>query len=201
MAEKSLWERIKELFPLPDVSSSQARVLRLALILGLTGILFLLLGGLGDSPAPGPVDSGFSLQEKQLEDLVREREKDLARELARILSKVKGVGRVEVELTLETGPIRIYEVDRREEVQNLHEQDAGGGVREQETLSWEEQVVVLRDAGGNEKALVIKEIQPQVRGVLVVAEGAENAWVRDALTRAASRVLGVPVHRVIVLPK
>jgi hypothetical protein len=38
-----------------------------------------------------------------------------------------------------------------------------------------------------------------VEGVIILAQGAGDAVVRDALTRAASAVLGVEIHKVVVM--
>ena len=160
------------------------------------------LGGLGkDKKYTGSLNpKENAIVDRQTLILLDKKKEEMAKDLAKILSHIKGIGRVEVELTLDTGPIQIYEFNRSEEVQILEEKDGDGGERSQEHKTQQEQVAVFRDAGGQERPMLIKEVQPIVRGVLIVAEGADDVGLKADLARAASRVLGIPIHKVMVLP-
>lgn len=59
----------------------------------------------------------------------------------------------------------------------------------------------MRRNGDGEQPIVLKKLKPQVRGVLVVAKGAENLKVKAAMIEAIQRVLDVPMHRISVMPK
>ncbi len=65
----------------------------------------------------------------------------------------------------------------------------------------EEQQVVLVRQGDQEVPLLVETRKPEVRGVLVVAKGAEQATVQEWVVQAVSRVLDVPTHRISVMPK
>lgn len=202
MAKKNLWETIKALLPWGNFSAEQTKLLRFGAIIIMAGILFIFLGGLGkDKKYTGSLNpKENAIVDRQTLILLDKKKEEMAKDLAKILSHIKGIGRVEVELTLDTGPIQIYEFNRSEEVQILEEKDGDGGERSQKHKTWQEQVAVFRDAGGQERPMLIKELQPIVRGVLIVAEGADNVGLKADLARAASRVLGIPIHKVMVLP-
>jgi len=166
----------------------------------IAGSKFIFLGRLQPSPQHSvspekPSGSAFSA-----EDWIEKREEKMARELEDLLGKVKGVGKVRVFLTLDTGPEKDFLVLESWEQDVLEETDAGGGERSQEIIRNERQVAIV-SGGGGEEALVIREIQPMVRGVVIVAQGAENDRIKAQLSRAVSRVLDVPLHRVKVLPQ
>ena len=55
-------------------------------------------------------------------------------------------------------------------------------------------------SGGNEP-IVLKEIEPVVRGVIVVAEGAADIEVRLDLQRAVRAVLDIPLSRIEVFER
>ena len=56
-----------------------------------------------------------------------------------------------------------------------------------------EQTHILMDRGSGEEPLVEKQIEPQVRGVMILCEGAENPVVREQrVTEAVKTVLGIP---------
>jgi stage III sporulation protein AG len=55
--------------------------------------------------------------------------------------------------------------------------------------------------GDGQKPVVIKQLKPKVRGVLIVARGVENLRIKAAVIEAIQRTLEVPAHRISVLPK
>ncbi|OMP67707.1 hypothetical protein [Domibacillus epiphyticus] len=63
----------------------------------------------------------------------------------------------------------------------------------------EEQMAVVR-SGDAENPVILEVRKPEIQGVLIVAEGAEKVQVKKRIIEAVTRVLGVPVHRVAVMP-
>ncbi|HYE09682.1 MAG TPA: stage III sporulation protein AG, partial [Patescibacteria group bacterium] len=61
-----------------------------------------------------------------------------------------------------------------------------------------DQVVFMNDQGGTSKPLVLKEVNPDIKGVIIVAEGAKDPKVKLQLTEAVQTVLDVPAYRVSV---
>ena len=60
-----------------------------------------------------------------------------------------------------------------------------------EDQSQEDQLVTVRD-GDEEVPVIIETKKPVIRGVLVVAGGAENMTVKNWIIEAVTRVLDVP---------
>ncbi len=110
--------------------------------------------------------------------------------LQEALSKIKGAGAVEVMLTYENGKelVPAYETDTETS------QQSGGGIVSQSASTRP----VTITSGGQEEAIVLKEVEPSIRGVIVIAEGAENIEVRMDLARAASKALGIDADKVEV---
>jgi stage III sporulation protein AG len=78
---------------------------------------------------------------------------------------------------------------------------ARGGTREINEIDLNQEYVLLRDAGGSEKPLLISENMPRLSGILVVAQGMENSLLRLRVVRAIQSLLDLPVHRIAVLPR
>ncbi len=131
---------------------------------------------------------------------MQEYEEYLENQLKDILSKVQGVGDASVMINLDSTEEVVYEKNRQTQQSHTDEEDREGGKRQVEDQSRDEQVVVLRQ-GNDEQAVVVKTKKPAVRGVLVVAPGAEHMQVKAWVAEAVQRVLDVPAHRVSVLPK
>lgn len=117
-----------------------------------------------------------------------------------VLQKIAGVGAVDVLVTVEATEELVVErnVDQRQ--QSTNEKDREGGTRQVTDASRNGQVV-LYEKKGEQMPLVIKKIRPQIRGVVVVAEGAENLTVKKLIAEAVERGLGVPAHRISVIPR
>lgn len=123
----------------------------------------------------------------------------LSDQVASILSEVKGAGRVQVRVMLEWGPTFTYHEDVRQSDSDTREQDSEGGTREIVELQRETALSVLRGTGGAEEPVITRVDSGQIRGVLVVAEGAGDPRVRAELTVAVATLLDLSSHRVTVL--
>ena len=126
-------------------------------------------------------------------------EERLEQRLSDILSCVENAGRVRVLLKLSYGRELIVAEDGRTEQSAVSETDNEGGARETSETAQDKQTVRLKQADGSEWPLVLKEIEPRVEGALIIAEGGDDVFVKDALIRAAYTVLGVEPHKVQVL--
>jgi len=79
------------------------------------------------------------------------------------------------------------------------ENDGEGGVRTTTELQVNKQMVLL-NKGGREEPLLVKKGTPEVRGVLIVAEGGDSSETVDRITKATSTLLGIPLYKITVLP-
>ncbi|KMJ55086.1 stage III sporulation protein AG [Bacillus sp. LL01] len=116
------------------------------------------------------------------------------------LEQIVGLSDVSVMINLAESERNIYEKNINARQQNTNETDREGGTRTVDDVTKDEQLVIVRSGDKEEPVLVAKE-KPTIRGVLVVAEGVENAQVKSWVIEAVSRVLDVPSHRVSVMPK
>ncbi len=116
-----------------------------------------------------------------------------------ILMTVKGAGKVNVMVTYVSGKeiVPAYDIKRNEN--DTEEKDSGGGVRNIKQSDSENKLAYEEIQGNNKKPIVLKELMPQVKGVVIVAEGASDPEVKERLARAVQVLLDVPVHRIEVL--
>jgi len=145
--------------------------------------------------ASAPASSGGS-------DLIAEAEAAIETRLENILAKVDGVGDVSVTVSLKNGPEYVYAINEDINETKTEEKDSSGGSRVTVETTKGDQTVMAQPAGaGGQQPVVVKEIKPEIAGVLVAAEGARDVQVKEALSRAVTTLLGIPAHRVSVLPK
>lgn len=124
----------------------------------------------------------------------------MEKRMKEVLSLIEGVGRVEVDITLEQGTEFVYGVDSTNTKNHTDERDNNGGVRVIEDASDTQKIVLYRNKNGDEQPLIRTEKLPKVMGALVVAEGANDPRVNAEISRAVNTVLGVPLHKICVLP-
>lgn len=109
--------------------------------------------------------------------------------LKRVLEQTKGVGKVEVMITLKTSS---------EKVVLMEEKESSKSETDGETVNTDkayENTVVL---GGNEYPYVVKENEPVVSGVYVVAEGGNNSEVALKITNIIKSLFGLEAHKIFV---
>ena len=63
----------------------------------------------------------------------------------------------------------------------------------------EESTVYERDAQGKESPYVKKTLAPQIEGVLVLAQGGDNAVVSANITEAVMALFGIEAHKIKVM--
>lgn len=119
--------------------------------------------------------------------------------LAEFFSLVEGAGAVRVMVNPLGGRETVFATDTNVTRSHTNEQDAAGGTRETHHYQSHEQTVIINDPRGTDRPLVLREIEPRIEGIAIIAEGGACPFVRDALTRAARVVLGVEAHMVQVL--
>ena len=52
-----------------------------------------------------------------------------------------------------------------------------------------------------EEPIVLQRLKPDVKGIIIVAKGAENLEVKTAVMKAVRAYLDVPPHKIAILPK
>ncbi len=114
---------------------------------------------------------------------------DLEGRLKAVLSKIEGAGNVEVMITYETGT-EIVPAVSVEETTNTSTDTATGSSGSTETKSTSTKPVTVQNSGSS-TALVLVEKEPVVKGVIVVAEGANDIKTKLALQRAVQTVLNI----------
>lgn len=165
------------------------------------GIAMMVLPGLylGQEKAPSPSLANpspayMNNNPTQLGGL----EQEIAADLCQILNQVEGAGEVAVSVALAAGPEQNYAENSTKIRSDIEEKDTSGGTRSTSETNEKTELVFSQNGGS---ALVIQEIGPEIKGVLVVAEGAEEPLIRAQLSEAIQTILNLPAHRVMILPK
>ncbi len=165
---------------------------KVIIVVGLLGILLIFL-------------SNFFKKEKVIETrvdnsqvTVEQYTEQLEKNLKGIVSSIKGAGDCRVLVTVENGKEIVYATQAKKNVEATEDKTNGETTRKQKSDDSETKYITMKDADGAEKALAITEIQPTVKGVVIVCEGGDNPEVQQKVTNAVTTALNITSKRVCV---
>lgn len=180
------FKKVKDAF-LENLKKDKA--VKIVLVLGICGIALIYLstwfepGQKKAEPEPAvgevsPVDT----------------EKRLEAELARIVRAITGEEDPAVMVTLESTGRTVYAADEKRNTQESGRE--GNAVQNSEEN--EKAHIILKDAEGAQHALTVTEIQPKIKGVVIVSRYAGDPVIREKLTDAVRTALDVSSAKVCV---
>ncbi|MBB2182387.1 hypothetical protein H0486_05795 [Lachnospiraceae bacterium MD1] len=124
---------------------------------------------------------------------------EMENKLENILRKVSGIGEVEVMITLKASKEQIPLKDKPSTQESLNEVDREGGSRTNNNVQQEDNTVLYTDEDGKSVPYIIQELEPEIEGVVVIAEGGDNAELIMDIMDAAEVLFDVPAHKVKVM--
>ncbi|MDD4316165.1 MAG: hypothetical protein PHC84_03270 [Clostridia bacterium] len=113
------------------------------------------------------------------------------RRLEQVLSQISGAGMVEVMITYSGSTEKVIA-----NTKSTHTNSSSGSGSINNSTSTVTETPIIVSSNGSSKLYVTKEIMPEVKGVIVVAQGAKNARVRLELMRAVQTVLNVSANSI-----
>lgn len=109
----------------------------------------------------------------------------ITEELTTILGQIRGVGRVRVMVTEQSGSQTHYQTDI-------------SGTQDSDSSTKDSRTVVI-SSGGAEEGLITSVSPPVYMGAVVVCQGADDPSVRLAVSQAVASVTGISTDRISVL--
>ena len=165
------------------------------LILFLTGLLLFIAVVPFPSPEKDESENETSISAGSVSETdMGEYETYLEKKTADILRQVDGVGEVTVMITLKSGGQKIIEKDQSSTSQTTEESDSAGGVRTVEDTVSDKTSIYEQQSDGSSVPYVSKELSPEVEGVVVIADGGDNAVTVQAL-------FGVEAHKIKIMKR
>ena len=115
---------------------------------------------------------------------------DIEQRLGDLLSRVEGAGEVSVMVYADTGSEMVPAYNNEQDTRNDEKTD-------EKTMEISESKQLA--LSGKDEPVILKVIIPQIKGVVVVAEGADDILIKAQLNDAVCTLLGIPEHRVQIL--
>lgn len=179
------------------------------IIVALIGILFILISNMLQPKKKDAYEMPLSnqqvteepaLEEVTLIESVKKMEEVYEDDLQSMLNQIQGVAEVEVMVNVDSTNTNVYEKDLILGNQTTDESDKNGGTRKVEDQMKETKLVYIRQ-GDQEVPILVQTKKPDIRGVFIIAKGAEDNNIKQQIVDAVSKVLDVPTYKISVMPK
>lgn len=177
------------------------RIENLVIIL-IIGIIIIIVAG---SFTGGGKNKNDTQQAKDETVLISGRQEDkitkLERKLESILSEIEGAGTVKVMIIGITDGEVVHAYNQIEENSIREEKDNREQTGRTDEYRREQEMVFVETKTGERVPVVIKSYEPEIKGVVVVADGAGSSVVRQNIKDAVEALTGLPPHKINVLKR
>ena len=174
------------------------RYRKIIVIAGIIGILLILVSGslkscdTSQNSQPQSASSQTAVTADQYA-------KALETDLTGIISQISGVGNAKVLVTLDQTAKSVYATEEKQSRQQTSEKADSQTGKSEEDYSDETNYLLIKNSDGSEQALRVTEIQPLVKGVVVVCDGGDDPKVQQSVTDAVTTALHITSVRVCVI--
>jgi stage III sporulation protein AG len=122
-------------------------------------------------------------------------------ELKGLLQNIQGAGACDVMVTLENGEEYVYATEQR--INTNQSTDSGGAVGTVTDLqrNSEDKYILMQNSDGSEDPLLLKKLQPTIKGVVVLCEGGDKILVQQRITDCVTTALNIASNRICVIQK
>ena len=122
---------------------------------------------------------------------------DLKTDLETILSKINGVGKVNVLITYTESSQIVAMYNENTKETSTEEKDETGGTRTIKESDTQKDVI-YQEENGEKKPITQKTIMPKIEGAIITAQGASNIDVKTNIIQAVEAVTGLATHKIQV---
>lgn len=140
-------------------------------------------------------NEGKQSEEQQLNTYIE----NMETRLTNVLSQVDGIGKVQVMITAKATQEKVVLKDAPYKKTTVKEEDSTGATRESKETTSEEGTILEKQQDGSESPYITKELQPEIEGVVVIAEGAAQKQIEAEINDAVVALFSVPSHKIKVM--
>ena len=167
------------------------------LICGLAGLLLLVIAAPVKQKEQKKTQEEVTVQSQEpTDDQIRQ---SYEKQLEGVLSQVEGVGAVQVAVAMESTGKKQVEKDSPEDTSTSSEKGDSGTQRTSQTVNTGETTVYEDTGDGGQIPYISSSTYPEIRGVIVVAQGGGNPVIVQQIQEAVMALFHVEAHEIKVL--
>lgn len=168
----------------------------------LLGVFFLLIATpvsdlTGNRKKQKSTKTGTSQQTQQK----KIQEKDayitaLENKLEQTIEGMEGAGKVDVMITLKDNGEKI--LDKNQPYESEEETNTEENKESKKNRIQNNQETVLVETEGNTEPIIVRELYPDIEGVVVVCEGGDNSALTVKIKEAVQALFSIDAHKIVV---
>lgn len=166
--------------------------MRFAVILGIAAILLIGLS----SVFPNQKEAQKASERQTTAAYITE----IELKLEQIAASIVG-GKAEAMVTLENGVEYVYANETETDTQKNEDKTGQEQTKIQQNDSNAQKYIIVENADGDEEALVVTEIMPTIKGVVIVCDCKGEAVLAEAVKSAVVTAMNVSEKRVCVIDR
>lgn len=155
--------------------------IKVVVLIGLVGILLIMASEF--LPKKSVTEKASDKSPRSSTSMSTYKE-ETQKKLEEIISKIDGVGKCSVFVTFENTSESVYAYNSSSETNEKGEK--------------KQYDYVILDGENGDEPMLVKEIEPKVKGVVVVCEGGENSAVRSSIIECVTSAFVISSNRISV---
>ena len=160
---------------------------KLLVIFGVCGILLIFISSLFSK------NDDNTLQSSEITYDTEKYCQALEEDIKSIVTGITGDKKATVVITLESGIRYNYA-----SVDETDTSNSSGTSTDQSSESKKQSYITIKTADGGEKALIVTEIMPQIRGVAIICKGGNSTEIAEKIKNAVTAALNITSKRVYI---
>lgn len=181
------WKRTAELL-------KGGKAQKILVAAGLAGMILILLSQFWPKKTEEQSDTVPVASSFTAEQYAEQTEK----RLSELIAHIAGAGECQVMVTLENGVEYVYA--NQQKINSDRVEDTGTNSSKLSEKEDSEQSVIMVETENGRQGLLVTEIQPTIRGVVIVCEGGGQEEVAQRIVSAVTTALNISSKRVCVSP-
>ena len=165
---------------------------RILVAAGIAGMLLIMLSGIcgGSSEKARPTGAAPVNKDEEYRATIESRLTDMVR-------SISGDPNATVLVTLETGIQYIYANETKQNIDRTEDNQGGSRTKTTEKDLSEQKLIII-DGTAGEQALLMTEVAPAIKGVVVACAGGNSEYTQSAVISAVTTALDITDKRVCV---
>ncbi len=183
--------KLKEFIKKFPLTKNQQNII---LLLGVSGIALIFISGLFTPKKDKNIACGSS----KIETSMTAKKKSLEESLENIVSGINGAGKAKVMITFEGTSETVYATEEKKNNEASEDKSGDDVTRKKESNDCEKKFITVKDCDGGEKALAVTELEPKIKGAVVICQGGDDPIVKNRITEAVTTALNINSSRVCI---
>lgn len=172
---------------------------KIIVVVGVVAILVIFFSGFFGGDKSKKSNTEESQQASTKAQTVEDYKTQTEQSLTKLINGIEGVENASVLVTIEKSSEQVYATEEKTSTQTQQDKNTSSTTKNQANNSNETKYLVIKNSDGTQQPIAVTEVQPIVKGVVVVCHGGDNPITQQKVIQAVTTALDVKSNRVSVI--